>query len=227
MEMGLAFFQLLSVTPSTSDDQSMSGAQHEQRHTASVGQVNKIWDNGIIFPSVDYQRLHDLNKRHPLTASEFQAALSKHAEIETLEAQVKVHGNPWLLNDMNTLPSEYAGEPSPNGETSFIPAWFKKPAICKINISMPRNNTLVGTEVGQPFQVPFWYEGYYSILGIKHNFTDGVFSQDLSLLSVPVRDPMLDDYRDETKHSVSNETGGIIPIVAEFTGFMEQQPGLI
>lgn len=224
MEMGLAFFQLLSVTPSLSDDQLMAGSQHEQRHTGSRGQVDKIWDNGIIFPSTDYQHMFDLNKRHPLTASEFQTALSKHAEIETLEAQVKVHGNPWLLNDMNTLPSEYGGDPLPNGETSFIPAWFKRPALCKINISMPRMNTLVGTEVGQSFQVPFWYQGYYSLIGIRHNFTDGIFSQDLSMLSVPTRDPMYSDPMEETDHPVPSESPVID--VTNFEGLTARQVGL-
>ena len=70
------------------------------------------------------------------------------------------------------------------------------------------------------FSEPFWYEGFYYCFGITHNFDDGLFTQQLDMISLPQSDEKETDTQKEkdktkqeeqTKEAENTGTGGTTP----------------
>lgn len=185
MNQGLMFFQTLMSQGNALDNQNTITTTEDpvvaqQIAGGAVGSAVKTGNLDILIPPKLDKSAANTNKNYGLVG--FQEALSRHAACETLTAKLRIAGNPYLLDNFNILPSQVGQSSSGPG----IPNWHTLPALCKVNISMPSNNSLLG--VGGPqssFQTKFWYDGYYSILQVEHDFSNGLFTQELELISLP------------------------------------------
>lgn len=185
MEQGLAFFQTLQVVEPPVGDQIMHAKAPVSDGSRSVASPDTIKDTSFIMPVAPNERLLSRSVKDPLSTQEFNTALSKYSTMETLEAAMTIHGNPLLLNDLNLLPRDFEpGQTSGSTANRLLPRWQTAPALCKVNISMPSNNSLLGVDQNGTFQIPFWYRGYYSILSIDHTFEMGMFKQRLNMINV-------------------------------------------
>jgi hypothetical protein len=208
MQMGMAFFQLLETTESLRDyqgEQPNSGNSSRERKIRSENSTESDGDNQatsiraginidkkkslrIKFPAKKYTKVLQQNSKSGLSSADFQSALNQHAALENLEAKVSIIGNPILLSDMNIMPSEVNSSIGDINNTQILTKWLHTPMLCKINIRMPSSSSLTGDADGR-YSVPFWYQGHYTILAVEHSFSNGVFTQDLNLLSIPQETP--------------------------------------
>lgn len=138
-------------------------------------------------------------------SSSIQSAytLAKHASIELSEASMKIVGNDQLLRSTNkTSSAEFVTTTSktvvqPSSDVSpdqQFQDWSVSPAFAKVKIKMPRNNDDIALftgfsygkdDAGQDYARDFWFDGYYYIFNVDHEFSDGVFTQTLHLLALP------------------------------------------
>ena len=157
-----------------------------------------------IFPATNVSNVKTKNIRGAFDVELFNAYLSRHAALESIEATVTIHGNPYLMSSTNRRPSDVArrGNTSDEGDiTNVMANWENMPGLARVNIYMPEtNDTPSDRDVFN--RVRFWYDGYYYIYGIDHKFSDGVFKQDLHLLSLPNR-----SFLDENKETNVTECG--------------------
>lgn len=187
MEQGLAFFQVLQSLEVAVEDQSAQHKVLKSDGATSINGPDKVNDTSIIMPIKPNKRLLSRSVKDPLSTNKFNMALSKFSSIDTLEASLTIRGNPRLLNDMNIQPSQYTNTNIVQQQEG-IPNWLLTPSLCKINISMPSNNSLLGVGPNDQFQTPFWYQGLYNILAIEHSFQNGDFTQTISMKNVPQSD---------------------------------------
>lgn len=200
MEMGLGFLHLLTNTSNSVPD---SGVETESVQT---GQAPRFLANGNL-PAVQTSLkpsrvIRDITPVPPSTNTKgstmrnavdsdsmnaFQALMSRWAGYESVEAKMKIHGNPVFLSELTKFPSDILGrlfpqaseEPVPSdGENQFFPAWESKPALVKVNVFMP------DPETGALEQ--FWYQGHYYLYGVNNVFNMGEFTQELDMVALPV-----------------------------------------
>lgn len=203
MEMGLALFQTLITTDSLpSAASAQKGGTPEQGSSAAdsdgskkiVAKENneeqstsvplKIRQNTPIFLSTKLDDKTTKNTNNPRLSGDFQGILNRHAALENIEAQVTIHGNPRLLNSMNKPPSEIinhvnTSQTRANTDGDVFPFWETSPGIVKINIRMPSDSE------DKDFSEPFWYQGFYYCFSVENIFSEGSFTQKLTLLSLP------------------------------------------
>ena len=92
--------------------------------------------------------------------------LSKHAALESLEATVTIHGNPYMMSQTNRRGSDrqFQGN-NTNSEdelsTRILNNWDFIPGLAKVNIWMPATSDTPSTE-NRFDRLRFWYDGYYS-----------------------------------------------------------------
>jgi hypothetical protein len=167
--------------------------------------VSSIRARTPIFPGTTFNDVVSKNIGQPENTSTFNAALQRHAALETLQTRLTIRGNPYLMSQTN----KPAGEPVDERTTSddedrsirLMRNWDRIPALAKINIRMPRNSeTLSSTNA--PDLVKFWYTGYYYIFSMKHKFDKGEFTQQLDMLSMPQN-----SYFEPVSESAQNDTG--------------------
>lgn len=185
LTQGLAYFQALS-TPSNSTDNAETVVRTGDNvaiparlAAAATGQSADSGNKKVLVGALSDNRF--TNDNVPRSDANYRESMSKHAALESLLAKVKILGNPYLLDNFSTLPSETGQNRSGPG----VPNWHSLPALCKVNISMPSNNSLLGVGgVGSSFQVKFWYDGFYKIISIEQSFANGEFTQEIEMLSI-------------------------------------------
>jgi hypothetical protein len=202
MEMGLAFFKLLESSTTLTSNQVEQTEQEKDRkkneqtkpdgtqtetdvgvNTGAEKQTeHRNKSKRIIFPGQEFEKKFQRNHKDTLNNMNFQAALSKHAALENLEANITIHGNPNILNDVNIAPFQITDGQIQGNE--LFPDFLVKPVLCKVNVMMPANNSLTGASPSK-FSQSFWYKGYYSIIFIEHEFKRGVFTQTFDMMSIP------------------------------------------
>ena len=198
MEMGLAFLQALSTTntlPTQIEQITASGIPERFIFTSSQENQKGEGENTIvirsqtpIFPSTRVKDVGVRNTTNPEAGALFQAYLSRHAALENLEANVTIHGNPYLMSRTNRQASDTTRKQNVQGEEgdteNIMENWGAIPGLVKINIFMPATSDTPSSN--ESFQRErFWYNGYYYLYGIQHKFQEGQFTQDLQLLSLP------------------------------------------
>lgn len=200
MEMGLAFLQTLGSTNNIGTGTHQITGLYPENVRLIVPTENAKEDPSNptpkillrtktpIFPATNVKNVHTQNVRGPLDTTLFSAMLSRHAALESLEAVVTIHGNPYLMSQTNRRPSERLKRTNAIGTesdpTRVLENWDAIPGLAKINIFMPATNDTPSTQ--DTFdRERFWYDGYYYIYGIDHKFSGGEFTQDLHLLSLP------------------------------------------
>jgi hypothetical protein len=187
MENGHVFFQSLEMVPLATDDQSVVGKASDSQLGGAQKNSAKIAPMQILTPTMNTEKNLLKSVRNPLSTNDFNVALQKFAALETLAASITINGNPQLINDMNTLPSDFLQQTAAGTNNSSLSNWSSVPSLCKINVSMPSNSSLLGVNLSDPnsqFQVPFWYRGYFNILTIQHRFDNGAFTQMLGMINV-------------------------------------------
>ncbi|MFY0655417.1 MAG: hypothetical protein JXR12_01435 [Neptunomonas phycophila] len=200
MEFGMGFLQMLTVNnplqntnpvegepenTQTSQEFSTSGTSGKTSNDDNT--AKSVVSVGTLYPSKKFDELLTKGVENNADAAAFDLLLSKHAQLETLEAKVKVLGNPLVLGDLNILPSEL-GTLGPIGSSKFA-KWLLGPPLIKINVYVPANpNSLV---VSDKFRKQFWYRGFYQVLSTRHTFDQGIFTQEHDMISMPLEDPVV------------------------------------
>ena len=187
MEFGLAFFQMLALTPSSTDDRSEYDAYKKESISTSQGNEARVVDLGIRYPNANIQSSMRKFYKNYDGVSNFFAALDKIATIENLGVSMDIVGNPRLLNDLAINSSDLISEEISSSE--ILTNFHKSMPLCKVNISMPNNNSTHGLSEEGVFQRKFWYDGFYALFGIVNRFDDeGGFTQTIEMMSVPTED---------------------------------------
>lgn len=129
----------------------------------------------------------------PAGINSYYQFLSKYSFLETVSVSADIHGNPRLLNAFMRQPTDYQHlvdgterqDKSTVGEV--MRKWESAPGIVKINIFWPSKNSLSHDDYkpGETFKQPFWYDGVFMLVGVKHIFKGDKFIQTLNLLALP------------------------------------------
>jgi len=145
------------------------------------------------------------NKRFPSTVANYDAILQRHAAFENIEARMIIRGNPQLLEDT----THYASNLDPTGPSftpivrtgqddarNIVPNLQSQPGFVKVNVMMPNSSQVgpAGQMYSQDFSRNFWYPGWYFLYSVNHTFSDGEFTQELEMYSLPT---------DASQHKVS------------------------
>jgi len=171
-----------------------------------------------IFPATNVNNVFTKNIGGALDSTLFNAFLSRHAALESIEAMVTIHGNPYMMSSTNRRPSDTSrrGNTSDEGDvTNVLSNWEYLPGLARVNIYMPRTNDTPSDR--ESFERErFWYDGYYYIYGIDHKFSDGTFTQNLHLLSLP-NESLIDETQntDVTACGIQEEETGSEGMSAE------------
>ena len=224
MEMGLAFFQTLvtcDTLPSTQDAVAgkVPASQHAQDESLSRKATGKkeakekdntplqnVRENTPIYFSTKFNPVMTRNTKDAKKTAAFQQMLNRHAALENLEAKITIHGNSGLLNAVNKSPSEVRNHVTPdqteaNPDEDTLPYWETTPALVKLNIKMPSSSENNESD----FSEVFWYEGFYYCFGITHMFSDGLFTQELDMISLPQSEPLKKKKTKSKKESKQEE----------------------
>lgn len=113
-------------------------------------------------------------------------------------------------------------EPS---ERRVLVNWDKSPSLVKINIRMPLGNDSPASRrenQDPPELIPFWYDGFYYITAVRHNFSGGQFTQDITALSV-----ISEDVFSSTLGAEGQEVANEPPTVDQNTQAEEVQQGAV
>lgn len=118
--------------------------------------------------------------------------MSKHASLEAAESSMKILGNDIFLRSTSKSMSPSTVMDNPDAADDEID-WGYVPLYAKVNIKMPRTEDDQALFSGKPtngstdYATDFWFDGYYYIYQIEHEFVDGAFTQTLSMLAIPKR----------------------------------------
>lgn len=236
MEMGLAFLQTIASTNtigtgtnqitgteidnarSIAGNESAKGNPNISRTNATTEDVDPpkpavlIRSKTPIFPSTNENNVRTKNIRGALDSTLYQTMLSKHAALESVEAKLTIHGNPYLMSQTNKRGADRdrrasVNEDDPTKQATIMQNWDFIPGLVKVNIFMPKSNDTPSSR-DRFDQEPFWYDGYYYLYGIDHKFSDGQFTQDLHLLSLPNESRLLEEQEtDITECGIPKEKG--------------------
>jgi len=191
MEMGFVFFQQLvsgnnlhpqNVNPTDVVSQLADAKPPKVNEPDnSDGSVKTIPKKLPIFYRKTEKNPETTNTKNPKKAAEFQSLLDRHAALENIQSKVKIHGNPALLNSINKIPKGFGKDESIKVDAGAVfPYWEKVPALIEINIRMPieENGVVVDME-------SFWYTGKYYVFSVANEFSGGLFTQELEMISMP------------------------------------------
>lgn len=201
MEMGLAFLQLLATSNTlptqveeinrkiVKDNTTIAAGTEVLKGDANEdGDITIVRTRTPIFPATKVKDVLLRNAGNPKDSAIYQSYLSRHAALENLEVKLEIHGNPNLMNQTNRQANERARAniQADDGSAAelVMENWDTVPALAKINIFMPSTNDTPSTSE-QFNRERFWYDGYYYIYGVEHRFSEGQFTQELDLLSLP------------------------------------------
>ena len=204
MEMGLAFLQTIASTNTIGTGTNQITGTETDNVRIIVGTERKTEDPAVdsdgkikeqilirpktpIFPSTNVNNVFEKNIRGALDATVFSAMLSRHAALENIEAMVTIHGNPYLMSQTNRRGADrlLRGNKSEKGDPArILQNWDFMPGLVKLNIFMPQTTDNPSSSATFARQ-RFWYNGYYYLYGITHKFSDGQFTQDLNMISLP------------------------------------------
>lgn len=188
---GIAYLQTASMANSalrtfgnpTSDKQIVVSGQ-------TMSQVNRLSEDARVPIFFSTPITSDLYKNHPNLQAAGQAIynLNNHASLEVQNSTIKILGNPNILSSTNI--ASFTNSTASN-KSNVLTNFGEYPAFVKINIKMPRNNNeqtlYTSTDDNgnsyKSYAENFWFQGYYYISMVKHEFDRGLFTQTLSLIA--------------------------------------------
>lgn len=206
MEMGMAFFQIAATTNNIpAQQEAISGSVSKMVSTTGSSSVAstgmKLRGRTPLFLGTTLKEPMMRNTNTAIDSASFQSLLQRHAALENVAANMTIYGNPQLLDEMSILPSEIVNKETetPVKDATVNPQWLSTPTLIKVNIKMPVDANDVNTEYEQ-----FWYSGYYSLMSVDNIFSDGTFTQELGMFSIPIGNEV-DSVTDEPKETEVNE----------------------
>jgi hypothetical protein len=196
MQMGLMFFQTVATAEGILKGQGEKELTNNSHGTGSTQARSTDTKKGprqktpISFSTI-VKKPKQKNTAYPLSTSDFQSLLTRHAALEMLEAKITITGNPLLLNSMIQLPSDVINGPNPTPRTGIeedvFNDWTTTPSLVKVNIFMPSDDS------DGDYAKPFWYDGWYYVTSIEHIFSGGQFTQMIEMLSLPLENYLTAD----------------------------------
>lgn len=194
MELGLAFFQMLTTTNNLPNQQeSLVGVQQNLSSGQAVPPKSKsnaqpaARRRSPLFLGSQVTEPKVRNKVNSVSSSALQKAIARHAALENIQAKAVITGNPELLSELAAIDDDFRKHSDGTAEVnenSVNPRWTSVPTYAKINIRMPTNDRY------DDFAQGFWYDGYFQIFGVNNIFENGSFTQELDLISMPYADPI-------------------------------------
>lgn len=202
MNQGLTFIQTATSANSYKSpidpvlNRTIAMAQPDQNQLVRFGSVAQM----PLFFGTQIRNPFHINSLNSNNTIQSAFTMAKQASIETLDAKMTILGNINLLNSVNLTSSpeytlsRFGSSPSTTGTTQSDVNWGIIPTLAKVNIRMPRNNddeslfsgTVSTAQDGNTdYTMPFWFDGYYYVYSIHHEFEDGLFKQILSMISMP------------------------------------------
>lgn len=210
MEMGLAFFQLISTT-SNLPNQSDTQTQKDQSKGKGPGGADNTKANAEASTSartktplfLGGQNRNALirNSKNAASTMNFKSMLSRWAAIENIQVKMVIAGNPQLLDEMSVGPADLVARKTeePKEGQTINPSWMTIPTFVRINIMMPTDNQ------DEDYAEKFWFDGYYQMLFINNIFDGGLFTQELELFSIPYGD-LTDALSDDSQAGSSSSS---------------------
>ncbi len=202
MEMGLMFLQTLATTntlptqieqvqgsgvPNVLLSCSQENAKGEPESAESPPRIT-IRNRTPIFPSTKVKDILLKNAGNPKDTALFQAYMARQAALESIEANIVITGNPYLLSQTNRSSGDTSNRDRVGGGEearveNVLLNWDTQPGLAKINIYMPAGNDIPSSNSNFELE-RFWYQGFYYLYAITHKFNEGLFTQELQLLSL-------------------------------------------
>ena len=176
MNMATGFFQML-IAPSgvvkTGQIPAANGAQ-----TASSSQTLGKPGNVAAMPNVAISNSGAaLNSSNPQGVSMYQDMYRKWVQTETVSVNMRIRGNPLLMDSLTVTTADLERAMTDDPVVGVAANWMNGPIVVKVNVRMPVED--------QPnVYEPFWYDGFYRVLGVKTAFSSGEFTQDLELIAM-------------------------------------------
>lgn len=209
VNMGLAYLQIATlantfkeqrdraaITQTAPDQLGAQVAARGGRFPGGPVQVPVFFGKQITHPRL-------INTNDGLSTLQSGFTLAKHSSLEVSDVTMKIIGNDALLLATNKSTSpEYMvnrfAQTDASAQTSTqFDNWMYVPSYAKVKIKMPRNNDDFSLFSGTPSADPlgrstsvdyaqdFWFDGYYYVYGIDHEFDNGEFTQTLQMIGIP------------------------------------------
>lgn len=151
-----------------------------------------------------------LNSVSPQAVATYQEIYKKWVQTETVSVNMKIRGNPLLMDGLTVSSEDLERSLSDDGGMNGLAGnWLNGPIVVKVNVRMP-----VEEEPG--VYEPFWYDGFYRILKVNTVFSSGEFTQELNLLG------MSDGSYDPVADSTAARPRGPMPATEDMTAFSAQ-----
>lgn len=209
VNMGLAYLQIATLANTFKEQRDRAsaiqtapdqlGAQVAARGGRFPGgpvQVPVFFGKQITHPRL-------INTHDGLSTLQSGFTLAKHSSLEVSDVTMKIIGNDALLLATNKSTSpEYMlkrfAQTDASAQTSTqFDNWMYVPSYAKVKVKMPRNNDdfslftgkstvdALGKSTAADYAQDFWFDGYYYIYGIDHEFDNGEFTQTLQMIGIP------------------------------------------
>lgn len=215
MEMGLAFFQLISTTsniPSQSEGVSWmpqgtgKGAGGADNTKANAERTTSTRTKTPLFLGGQTRDAINRNRKNAVSTLNFKSMLARWAAIENIQAKMVIAGNPQLLDEMSVGPADLSSRKTedPKADQTINPSWMTIPTFVRVNIMMPT------VDQKDDYAEAFWFDGYYQLLFVNNIFDEGMFTQELEMFSIPygdLSDATSDDTRTGSTSSSSRSRG--------------------
>lgn len=176
MNYAIAFFERLTATAAASSKGQIPATQH-LRAANSQPTVGDPSSAPMVAPNVSVSGA-SVHSNSPQDTAQYEQILKQQLAVETVAVNMKIRGNPLLLDNLITSRSDViaalaGGQPKPGVAAN----WLIGPIVVRVNVMMPVDDTT------QQFE-SFWYDGFYRILSVRHNFSGGQFTQDLEMVAL-------------------------------------------
>lgn len=209
MKMDLGYLAFQSLRPKNNSEMSKNDP-NQITDVTTVGQNQYYTKRPYSIVGPAYPIYSDPNVLHRPLASQYvesRKLLNRIAILSAMEAKITIRGNPNLLNELN-ITTEDLDTSSP------VATNFK---LAKINVRM-LNDALSDADPNQnkniQYTTPFWYEGYYIIVGVEQKFSDGEFLQELDLIALVNEETEFDLFGKKEEKEQQTEKKANPPTVA-------------
>jgi hypothetical protein len=182
MDIGIAFLQTLTIqgTMNSQDDTinnnvSSGTGRGAAGSVTKINKMDKIRTKSVLFYNPQSRDVYARHTKNAEATLSYRARLSNHAAYQNIEAVLNITGNPNLIAGTDPVTQTIDGGTR----------WNNVPQYCTVDIKYPDGDF----PDGNYNFTNFWYTGLYRILQIENIFSDGLFTQNLKLISLPVENP--------------------------------------
>jgi hypothetical protein len=182
MDSGIAFLQTLTIQSTMSDQSdtinnntSSGTSRGSAGNVTKLNKLDKTRSNSILFYNPQSRDVYARHTKNTEATLAYRSQLSTLAALNNINLVLNITGNPNLIS--GTDPAIKTSD----GNTR----WNNVPQYCTVDIKYPDGDFPDGIYSFNQF----WYTGLYRILQIENVFSDGLFTQNLTLVSLIVGEP--------------------------------------